>query len=64
MKKMTIIFKIRQGTRHRGQTNFGTLKTGKFVIVAKFGDHVLRHLASSLLNVIRQVGRQADKIPV
>ena len=26
--------------------------TGKFVIVAKFGGHVLRHLA------IRQVGRQ------
>jgi len=31
------------------------------VIVAKFGDSVLRRLASSLLNVIRQAGRQADK---
>ena len=35
--------------------------TGEFAIVAKFGDHVLHHLASSLSNVIRQVGRQADK---
>ena len=35
--------------------------TGEFVIVAKFGDHVLRHLASSLSNVIRQAGRQAGK---
>jgi len=39
--------------------------TGEFVIVAKFGDRVLRRLASSLLNVIRQAcmqaGRQADK---
>ena len=33
--------------------------TGEFVIVTKFGDHVLRHLASSLLDMIRQV-----KIPV
>ena len=37
--------------------------TGEFVIVAKFGDRVLRRLASSLSNVIRQVGRQT-KIPV
>ena len=29
--------------------------------MAKFGDHVLRRLASSLSNVIRQAGRQADK---
>jgi len=34
---------------------------GKFVIVAKFGDRVLRRLAPSLSNVIRQAGRQADK---
>ena len=32
--------------------------TGEFVIVAKFGDRVLRRLASSLSNVIRQAGRQ------
>ena len=37
--------------------------TREFVIVAKFGDCVLRRLASSLSNVIRQVGRQT-KIPV
>ena len=37
--------------------------TGEFVIMAKFGGHVLRCLASSLSNVIRQVGRQT-KIPV
>jgi len=36
--------------------------TGEYVIVAKFGDHELRRLASSLSNVIRQAGRQADKI--
>ena len=30
--------------------------TDEFVIVAKFGDHVL-----PLTNVIRQAGRQADK---
>jgi len=27
--------------------------TGEFVIVAKFGGHALRHLASRLVNVIR-----------
>jgi len=31
--------------------------TGEFVIVAKFGAHVLRHLASRLVNVIREGGR-------
>ena len=35
--------------------------TGKFVIVAKFGDHTLRRLASSLSNVIRQADRQAGR---
>jgi len=30
-------------------------------MVAKFSDHVLRHLASSLSNVIRQAGRQIDR---
>jgi len=28
--------------------------TGEFVIVAKFGGHALRHLASRLANVVRQ----------
>ena len=31
------------------------------VIVAKLGDYVLHHLASSLSNVIGQVGRQAEE---
>jgi len=34
--------------------------TGEFVIVAKFGDHALRHLASRLANVVRQGGRETD----
>ena len=34
--------------------------TGEFVIVAKFGGHVLHHLASRLANVIGQGGREAD----
>jgi len=33
--------------------------TGEFVIVAKFGGHVLHHLASGLANVIRQGGSLA-----
>ena len=31
--------------------------TGEFVIVAKYGGHVLHHLASRLANVIRQGDR-------
>jgi len=31
--------------------------TGEFAIVAKFGGHALRHLASRLANVVRQGGR-------
>ena len=35
---------------------------GKFVIVAKFGGHALRYLASRLANVIRQGGgREGEK---
>jgi len=30
---------------------------GEFIIVAKFGGHALRHLASRLANVIREGGR-------
>ena len=43
-------------TIRSGQILVGTSKgtTGEFVIVAKFGGHVLRHLASRLVNVIRQ----------
>jgi len=31
--------------------------TGEFAIVAKFGCHALGHLASRLVNVVRQGGR-------
>ena len=34
--------------------------TSEFVIEAKFGDHVLHNLASSLSNVVRQVDRQVS----
>ena len=34
----------------------------EFVIVAKFGGHVLRHLASRLVNMIRQAGRQTKNL--
>jgi len=36
--------------------------TGEFVIVAKFGGHALHHLASRLVNVIRQGGRQTKNL--
>ena len=35
--------------------------TGEFIIVAKFGGHALRHLASRLANVVRQGGRQGGR---
>jgi len=35
--------------------------TGEFVIVAKFGGLVLRHLACRLVNVTRQGDRQAGR---
>ena len=34
--------------------------TSEFVVVAKFGDHVLHNLASSVSNVVRHVDMQAD----
>ena len=38
--------------------------TGEFVIVAKFGGHTLRHLASRLANVVRhrQAGIQGGRL--
>ena len=63
-KKITIILKIKEGTRRRRQTISKPEKvhsTGEFVIVAKFGDHVLRCLASSVSNMIGQAGRLASK---
>ena len=32
----------------------------EFAIVAKFGDHMLRHLASSFSNVIRQADKNSS----
>ena len=64
MKKMIIILKLKEGAKGRQTLEPEKAhSTGEFVIVAKFGDHVLSRLASSLSNVIRQVGRQT-KIPV
>ena len=64
-KKMTIILNIKkkeQGAEGRQTSEPEKAHpTGQFVIVAKFGDHVLRHLSSNFLNVIRQAGRQAGK---
>ena len=34
--------------------------TDEFIIVAKFGGHVLCRLTSRLVNVIREGGREAD----
>jgi len=36
--------------------------TGELVIVAKFGGHAFHHLASKLVNVIRQGGRQTKNL--
>jgi len=64
-KKMTIILKIKRRSKAQREDKLWNLKrphpTGEFVIVAKFGGHVLHCLASSLSNVIRQAGRQADE---
>jgi len=58
---MTIILKIKEGTRRKGRQTVEPEKaehsSSEFVILAKFGGHVLCCLASSLSNVIRQVGR-------
>ena len=60
MKKMTVFLKIKkeQGAVGR-QTSEPekTHSTGEFVIVAKFGEHVVCCLAFSLSNVIGQAGR-------
>jgi len=64
MKRMTIFLKMKGRNKAQREDKLWNLKRhipGEFVIVAKFGDHALHCLASSLLNVIRQAGRQADK---
>ena len=64
MKKTNITIKIKRITRCRGQILVGTCKThsiDEFVIVVKYGGHVLHHLASRFVNVSRQAGRQAGR---
>jgi len=36
--------------------------TGEFIIVAKFGGHALRRLASRLANVVREGGREGGRL--
>ena len=61
MKKMTKQKKEQGAEGRQTSEPEKAHSTGDFVIVAKFGDHVLCCLASSLSNVIKQVGRQADE---
>jgi len=62
MKKMTINpqDKKKEQGAEGGQTSEPEKAhlMGEFVIVAKFCGHMLHRLASSILNMIRQVGRQ------
>ena len=68
-KKMTIFHKITSERKEQGAEQGAegrqTLEpkkahlTGEFVIVAKFGDHVLHRLASSLSKVIRQADKNS-----
>ena len=61
---MTIILKIKKENGAEGIQTSEPKKAhsnGEFVIVEKFRDHVLRRLASSFSNVIRQAGRQTDE---
>ena len=65
-KKMTITKKDKrkeQGAedRYSSEPEKAHL-TGEFVIMAKFGGHVLRRLASRLANVIREGGRQTKNL--
>ena len=59
---MTIILKIKKEQAEGRQTSEPEKahSTGEFVIVAKFGDHVLHHLAFSLSNVIRQADKNSS----
>ena len=55
-----MIVKIKEGTRRRGRGGQTSEPekvhfTGKFILVANFGVHVLHCLASKLSNVIRQI---------
>ena len=62
-KKTTITINIKEGTRRRGHEEpEKACPTCEFVILAKFGGHVLPHLASRLANVIRQGGREGGRL--
>jgi len=60
-KKMTITLQMK-GKSMTQRKDIRWNLTGEFVIVAKFGGHALRHLASRLANVIRQGGRQTNNL--
>jgi len=63
MKKMTITLRKEYGTEDRYSSEPQKAhRTGEFVIVAKFGCHVLCHLAFRLSNVVRQAGRQTKNL--
>jgi len=62
MKKTTITIQMKKKKEYGAEDRDSSEPqkkhlTGEFVIVAKFGGHALRHLASKLANVIRQGGR-------
>jgi len=54
--KTTIIKKEQSAEDRYSSEPENAHPTGEFVIVAKFGGHVLHHLASRLANVIRERG--------
>ena len=59
MKKTTIAMQMKGKSMAQRIDTRPNLKrphlTGEFVIVAKFGGHALRHLASRLANVIKLI---------
>jgi len=57
MKKTTITIQMKRKSMAQRTSTSKAHLTGEFVIVAKFGGHVLRHLASRLANVVRQGSR-------
>jgi len=62
MKKMTITIQMKRKIMAQRTDIRWNLKRHEFVIRAKFGGHALRHLASRLVNAIRQGGRQTKNL--
>ena len=63
-EKMTITRQMKRKSMEQDRCSLEPQKlhlTGEFVIVAKFGGHALRQLASRLVNVIRQGGIQGGR---